>query len=56
MAEYTPMVDIRRHQWHPETTNYITPVDKLPNPDWSCALAGVVWSKPPKPAWQPAPK
>jgi len=42
MAEYTPMVDIRRHQWHPETTNYITPVDKLPNPDWSCALAGVV--------------
>jgi xylulokinase len=42
MAEYTPMVDIRRHQWHPETTAYITPVDKLPNPDWSCELAGVV--------------
>ena len=42
MAEYTPMVDIRRHSWHRETTEYITSQEKLPDPDWSCAIAGSV--------------
>jgi len=42
MAEYTPMVDIRSHKWCRETTEYITPLEKLPTPDWSCKIAGHV--------------
>jgi len=42
MAEYTPMVDIRRQKWHRETAEYITPLKKLPHPDWSCNIAGRV--------------
>lgn len=42
MAEYTPMVDIRTQRWHRETAEYITPLEKLPIPDWSCAIAGSV--------------
>ena len=42
MAEYTPMVDIRKHTWYRETAEYIAPLEKLPIPDWSCNLAGFV--------------
>ena len=42
MAEYTPMVDIRQHRWHREIAEYITPLEKLPDPDWSCNIAGYV--------------
>jgi xylulokinase len=42
MADFSPMMDIRNKRWHEETTNYITPVDKLPAPSWSCEIAGGV--------------
>jgi xylulokinase len=42
MADFTPMMDIRKKCWHSETTNYITSVDKLPTPSWSCEIAGGV--------------
>jgi xylulokinase len=41
-ADYTPMVDIQRNCWCRETTEYITPLDKLPVPTWSCEIAGTV--------------
>ncbi|MDY6867889.1 MAG: FGGY family carbohydrate kinase, partial [Chloroflexota bacterium] len=42
MADFSPMMDIRRKRWHKETTEYITPIDKLPEPSWSCEIAGGV--------------
>jgi len=42
MGDYTPMVDIRQNAWCRETTEYITPTEKLPVPSWSCSLAGTV--------------
>lgn len=45
LAEYTPMVDIRNQTWNRETTEYITPLEKLPIPDWSCSIAGHVTDK-----------
>lgn len=41
-ADYTPMFNTRLNSWHPETTPYITSVDKLPFPTWSCNIAGGV--------------
>jgi len=42
MADFTPMVNIRKISWCEETTKYITPIDKLPTPTWSCEIAGYV--------------
>ncbi len=42
MADYTPMGDIRNNRWFKETTEYITPLEKLPIPAWSCNIAGYV--------------
>ncbi|MCJ7519365.1 MAG: FGGY-family carbohydrate kinase [Anaerolineaceae bacterium] len=42
MADYTPMGDIRNNRWSRETTEYIAPLDKLPEPTWSCNIAGYV--------------
>ncbi len=42
MADYTPMADICKNCWCKETTEYITPLDKLPTPSWSCKIAGTV--------------
>lgn len=42
MGDYTPMADIRANCWHKEITEYITPLEKLPNPTWSCDIAGKV--------------
>lgn len=42
MADFTPMVDIRNKIWFEETTNYITSIEKLPTPTWSCEIAGLV--------------
>lgn len=40
MADYTPMGNIRKNCWCKETTEYITPLEKLPIPSWSCNIAG----------------
>ena len=42
MADYSPMGDIRNNRWCRETTEYITPLEKLPVPTWSCDIAGYV--------------
>jgi len=42
MGDYTPMGDIRNNAWHRETTEYITPLEKLPTPSWSCDIAGEI--------------
>jgi len=42
MADYTPMDDIRNNCWYKETTEYITPLEKLPIPTWSYKIAGSV--------------
>ena len=42
MADFTPMGDIRNNRWCKETTEYITPLEKLPVPTWSCDIAGYV--------------
>ena len=42
MGDYTPMGDIRANRWHKEITEYITPLEKLPKPTWSCDIAGRV--------------
>lgn len=42
MADFSPMVNIREKCWSEEMANYITPIDKLPNPSWSCEIAGLV--------------
>ncbi|MDY6868749.1 MAG: FGGY family carbohydrate kinase [Chloroflexota bacterium] len=41
-ADFSPMMDIRRKRWHKETTKYITPIEKLPEPSWSCEIVGGV--------------
>jgi xylulokinase len=45
MADYTPMGDIRKNRWCKETTEYITPLYKLPKPTWSCKVAGTITRK-----------
>ncbi len=42
MADYTPMADIRKNSWSREITEYITPLDKIPVPSWSCDIAGSI--------------
>jgi len=42
MADYTPMGDLRNNCWFRETTEYISPMEKLPVPTWSCDIAGYV--------------
>ena len=42
MGDFTPMIDIRKNLWCRETTEYITPLNKLPCPAWSCEIAGKV--------------
>jgi xylulokinase len=42
MGDYTPMVDIRNNRWDREMTEYITPINRLPVPSWSCEIAGYV--------------
>ncbi|HSN94259.1 MAG TPA: FGGY-family carbohydrate kinase, partial [Anaerolineaceae bacterium] len=39
-ADFTPMLDLRHHCWHTETTRYVGPLEKLPIPTWSCEIAG----------------
>jgi len=45
MADFTPMVNIRKNSWFEETTKYITPINKLPIPSWSCEIAGCITEK-----------
>jgi len=42
LADYTPMADVRNNCWSREITKYITPLEKLPVPTWSCDIAGYV--------------
>ena len=41
-ADFTPLVDLHHNRWHPETTRYVVPLEKLPVPTWSCEIAGTV--------------
>ncbi len=41
-ADYAPMFDVQKHTWNAETTQYITPLEKLPKISWSCDIGGTV--------------
>ncbi len=41
-ADYAPMFNVQKNTWNVETTQYITPLEKLPKFSWSCEIGGCV--------------